>query len=110
MSKQTFTIYGNCQSTILAACLQQVKSFKERFEYHRLPFCHRIKSDDYQRLLDNISNIDLLITQPVSEKFRGGGYGSKTLIDLSNNYLGIPSLQFFGYFPSLSRFVTSGGQ
>ena len=104
MSKQVFTIYGNCQSTILAACLQQVKSFKERFEYRRLPFCHRIKSTEYEKLCDDISNIDLLITQPVSTEFRGGGYDSKTLTDLSDNYLGFPSLQFFGYFPSLSRF------
>ena len=99
-----FTVYGNCQSTILAACLQQVEDFKNTYEYQRIPFCHRMTSKEYNKLSLNIKDIDLLITQPVSSQFRGGGFESNYLSNLAKFSIGFPSLQFYGYFPSLSRF------
>ena len=99
-----FTVYGNCQSTVLAACLQQVEDFKNTYEYHRIPFCHRITSDEYNKLALDLKDIDLLITQPVSSQFRGGGFQSAHLSQLAKSSIGFPSLQFYGYFPSLSRF------
>ena len=104
MTKKRFTIYGNCQSTVLAASLQRVKSFKDKYQYVRLPFCHRISSDQYKIFASNMKDIDLLITQPVSSKFRGGGFDSHYFSKLASNVLGVPSLQFYGYFPELSRF------
>jgi len=102
--KKQFTVYGNCQSTILAACLQQVKSFSDNYKYIRLPFCHRISSDEYKKAASMMADLNLFIYQPVSSAFRGGGFDSQTLSDLAPNSLGIPSLQFYGYFPSLTRF------
>ena len=99
-----FTVYGNCQSTVLAACLQRVDHFRATYEYHRIPFCHRITSNQYQQLSCDLKGIDLLITQPVSSAFRGGGFESIHLSQLAKTSIGFPSLQFYGYFPSLSRF------
>ena len=105
MTKKTFTVYGNCQSTIIAASLQRIKSFADNYQYVRLPPCHRITSDQYQKFASNIKDIDLLITQPVSSNFRGGGFDSHYLSRSARNVLRVPSLQFYGYFPSLSRFT-----
>ena len=102
--KKIFTVYGNCQSTILAACLQQIKSFKDNFQYYRLPFCHRITSEQYNTLLTKIDGVDLILTQPVSCQFRGGGFDSQSLSKLAKTSISFPSLQFYGYFPSLTRF------
>ena len=103
--KKKFTVYGNCQSTVLADCLQRVKSFKNIYQYYRIPFCHRMTSNEYKTLAAELNNIDLLITQPVSTQFRGGGFDSNYLSRLAKYSMGFPSLQFYGYFPSLSRFT-----
>lgn len=103
--KKKFTVYGNCQSTVLADCLQRVKSFKNIYQYYRIPFCHRMTSNEYKTLAAELNNIDLLITQPVSTQFRGGGFDSDYLSRLAKYSIGFPSLQFYGYFPSLSRFT-----
>lgn len=102
-----FTVYGNCQASVLAACLQKVESFSRHFSYYRIAPCHRINPGDYANLLSRLVDIDLLIAQPVTNQFRGGGFGVSSLIEMSSHCLLFPSLQFYGYFPSLSRLSLS---
>lgn len=100
---KTYTIYGNCQSTIIASCLARVVNFNDRYKYVRQPYCHRISKIQYEQLKISIIDYDLLIAQPVSNQFRGGGFGSGELQSRCENNILFPSLQFYGYFPSLSR-------
>ena len=109
--KSTFMVYGNCQSTAIAAALQRISSFSKHFTFSRIPFCHQITNDQFQQVKSNISGCRLFIFQPIAPTFRGGGFATGDLIDsLPSDTLkvGFPSLQFYGYFPSLVRLnVTS---
>lgn len=98
----TYSIYGNCQAVALAKILSICDSFRNSYSYIRLKPVHRITHDEYFDLSENVApNLSFLLSQPISEEYRGGGFGSKLLEATTERFYYFPSIQFHGYFVGL---------
>lgn len=96
-----YTIYGNCQAVALAKIMSVYEDFIKEYSFVRLKPVHRIGLDEIHSLKKNlISTLDLVLAQPISDEFRGGGFGTKEILT-ENKYakkILFPSMQFYGYF------------
>lgn len=102
-----YTIYGNCQAIALAKVMSVNEKFIQRYSFVRLKPVHRMNLNEMNSFKKNlISTLDLILAQPVSEEFRGGGFGSKEILKKIKHAKKIvyPSMQFYGYFPGMSNF------
>ena len=94
-------IYGNCQANALGGLLKISSEFSESYFFERTTPVHRIPLAEHANFLERrLPDLDLLICQPVSQKFRGGGYGTGDLINqlpCDCKVIFFPSLQFYGY-------------
>ncbi len=99
---KTYSIYGNCQAVALAKVLSTCDYFKKNYSFVRLKPVHRIAHDEYIDFSENIApKLSFLLSQPVSDEYRGGGYGSESLKTSCDSFLYFPSIQFHGYFLGL---------
>ncbi|MDQ7727285.1 WcbI family polysaccharide biosynthesis putative acetyltransferase [Halomonas sp. SpR8] len=101
MSKEKVIIYGNCQANALGGLLKISEEFSERYDFVRVTPVHRVKVAEHREFCENlVKHCAAFLYQPVSDKFRGGGFGYKTVCSyLSNDAFraSFPSLQFYGY-------------
>lgn len=99
---KTYSIYGNCQAVALAKVLSTSDNFKQNYTFIRVKPVHRIEQGEYSDFSENIvPNLSFLLSQPISEDYRAGGFGSELLKRRSDNFFYFPSIQYHGYFPGL---------
>lgn len=103
-----YAILGNCQANAIASTLQGCKEFKETFSFEKVTPIHRISKADHQTFASEIlPEIDLFAYQPISEDFRGGGFGFETalpFLSARTKTVSYPSIQFYGYHGSALTF------
>lgn len=96
-----YCILGNCQANALASTLQVCKTFKSTYQFQRVTPIHRISHKEHQKFLTELlPEVDLFIYQPISESFRGGGFGFNAVFERlppSAVVVSYPSIQFYGY-------------
>lgn len=107
-----YTIYGNCQARIIARVLNSSKMFKNQFEYIDIKAVHRMTLKDLEYTINEVlPQLDLLIFQPVSDKFNNDErYSTNNFLQkLKSKAISIsfPSCYFSGYNPELKRIVSS---
>ncbi|WP_439595088.1 WcbI family polysaccharide biosynthesis putative acetyltransferase [Falsiroseomonas sp.] len=107
---KTAAIYGNCQANALGALLQVSAEFKAEYRFLRMPPVHRISGPALRDFLaQTAGDLGVLIHQPVSAAFRGGGFGAEDIrrqLGPATQVLSFPSLQFYGY--QASAYVLTG--
>lgn len=107
-------VYGNCQSMALKGLLKQNPQFNKHYEIVECPSVHLLTQDDLPNQELILSDVDLLIHQPVSDNYKG-------LYQLSTNYLksklkpkakviSFPVAYFTGYNPEMVYLKTKNGQ
>ena len=105
--KKKFTIYGNCQASILAKFMLNSKEFRKQYEYIPIPPVYTLNDYLINQLLDEVfPSLDLLIYQPVSNKLNGEQYSSNYISKFLKNkcqLVSFPSCYFKGYFPELDQ-------
>lgn len=98
---KNYCILGNCQANAISATLQVCAEFKENFSFTRTTPIHRTSVEEHRVFLtETLPKTDLFIYQPISTKYRGGGFGfDSALPHLSGNanVVSFPSIQFYGY-------------
>jgi hypothetical protein len=99
-----YCILGNCQANALASTLQVCAEFKRTYAFQRVTPIHRITQLEQDHFLNEIlPQTDLFAYQPISESYRGGGFGFNTaLSNLTDRTKAVsyPSIQFYGYHAS----------
>jgi hypothetical protein len=103
-----YTVYGNCQARVLASVLNSSKIFKSQFEYLDVKAVHKMTPKDLECTINEVlPQLDLLIFQPVSEKYQNNErYSTNYLLQkLKSDAMSIsfPSCYFSGYNPELKR-------
>lgn len=98
---KTYCILGNCQANAIASTLQVCAEFKQEFALQRVKPIHRISADEHAAFLNDIlPEATLFMYQPISENYRGGGFGfARAVANLTNKttVISYPSIQFYGY-------------
>ena len=101
-----YSVFGNCQANPIGTILQSDQSFKQEFEF--VPFskpAFALRAEDIEATMEHLSNLDVLITQNVSEKF--GVFSSRNLIanlKPGARVIRIPNVYFSGYTPEVTYF------
>jgi hypothetical protein len=103
MSKN-FTIIGNCQARSLSEFLLSNNDFNKIYKYIQINDIFRMDEDELNYLYLNILPIlDLIIIQPISEKYRNNyKYSTKSILNNVNTNckkIMFPSLYFDYYHP-----------
>lgn len=102
--RKKYCVLGNCQANALAATLQISKSFKEQYEFSRTTPIHRIAKRDHVQFVNEVlPEIEFFMYQPISEGFRGGGFGFQEMLEATPEgatIISYPSIQFYGYHAS----------
>lgn len=107
-------VYGNCQAMALKGLLKQNPKFKKYYEIVDCKSVYLLNKEDLPNQELIISDVDLLIHQPVSDNYKG-------LYQLSTNYLksklkqnakvvSFPVAYFTGYNPELVYLKNNSGQ
>jgi predicted SAM-dependent methyltransferase len=112
--KKTYTVYGNCQGQALSKTLKLHEKFMEQYEYIQIKPVQNIKIDELKTIGEKIlSKVDLLIYQPVSNKYKNTNvFASDNILSyLKKNciYISFPSCYFGGYFPELITIKDENG-
>lgn len=98
---KTYCILGNCQANAIASSLQVCAAFKEQFTLARVTPIHRISAEEHADFLNDIMpRADLFMYQPISEGYRGSGFGFGTALGrlpAGAMVISYPSIQFYGY-------------
>jgi hypothetical protein len=102
MEKKTFTIFGNCQISLISYLLDN-KSFIENYQYIQLPAVFSVNQSDMDNLYKVIRDVDLLIIQPINKNFNNienlGTYDIISKTKPSCKIILFPSLHFSFYNP-----------
>ncbi|NEX47754.1 WcbI family polysaccharide biosynthesis putative acetyltransferase [Pseudotabrizicola algicola] len=97
----TYCILGNCQANAIASTLQVCAAFREQYAFQKIKPIHRISAEDHRHFLSEIlPAAALFMYQPISENYRGGGFGFAEAIkhlDSKTKVISYPSIQFYGY-------------
>lgn len=104
VSSRSYCILGNCQANALASTLQVCEEFRRTYQFRRVTPIHRIARSDHEHFLKEIlPETDLFLYQPISDQFRGGGFGFEDAIAAlgpRTKVISYPSIQFYGYHAS----------
>ncbi|MEG3766279.1 WcbI family polysaccharide biosynthesis putative acetyltransferase [Alteromonas sp. 14N.309.X.WAT.G.H12] len=107
-----FSVFGNCQADPLGLILQSNENFKKEYEFIRFAKpAFALRAEDIDQTMALLSEIDVLITQNVSEKF--GVFSTRNLIanlKPGARVIRIPNVYFSGYTPEISYFRAAGAQ
>lgn len=98
---KTYCILGNCQANAIASTLQVCAEFRQQYAYQRVKPIHRISPEDHTLFLrDILPATTLFMYHPISENYRGGGFGFAQAIKhlcSETTVISYPSIQFYGY-------------
>jgi hypothetical protein len=101
---KSYCIFGNCQANAIASTLQACAQFKQSFALQRIKPIHRISAEEHTHFLNNIlPGTSLFMYQPISDGYRGGGFGFARAINhlsAQTTVISYPSIQFYGYHAS----------
>ncbi len=105
MTTKTFTVIGNCQAPCMAHALLSNPTFREQYEWHRIPPVHNLNLEQISNQFEKLKEFDLIIYQPVINAARFGEFEIEHLrkeLAGTCDLLCIPSCYFNGYFPTIS--------
>lgn len=105
MNKKKAIIIGSCHARPLCATLMRSKSMTRVFTLTAFPAVHIATAAQVKKLHIELSSIDLVITQNITETYRGRiGLGTTTIKKLLNKDCRViiyPSTYWNGYNPEL---------
>ena len=99
-------VFANCQASPITSILRQLTS---DLNIVQCPPVHTLTSKDERMLSELIETTDIVVHQPIGEKF--GPLSSARLIERfpSKTYVSFPSIYFSGFFPHLTYLRLQGG-
>jgi 2-polyprenyl-3-methyl-5-hydroxy-6-metoxy-1,4-benzoquinol methylase len=98
--QETYTIYANCQTSLIQAHLNLSEEFRQKYRYEELPRNYVAIQQELNIPEDVISRTKLLIYQPVDDK-----YGTRSSDYIINKVpsdcicISFPYVYFEGYWP-----------
>lgn len=99
--KKTFTVLGNCQTVAITDYLLSSRDFTKEYELIRIPPVHTLTKDMQKQYFDEIKNVDLILTQPITDKTRFPFLNNDVIKNIENkNIITFPSAYYSGYFPT----------
>lgn len=104
MIRKKCVLIGTCQLDAISKILNNSRDFMNQYEIHKIIMVHVESEKEINNFFDNgIDDTDLIIAQPISQKYRKGLFSTKRLKKKSNcKIIMIPFLYFTGYFPSMT--------
>lgn len=99
-------ILGTCQSKAIFNMLRTSEIFNKEFKVEVFLVTHEASEDDIENFFSNLSGIDIIIHQPVSENYRDGIISTFKIMNeikkVNKNIISIlyPYIYWDGYFPS----------
>lgn len=103
--QQSYTIYANCQTTLIQAHLNLSEEFRQRYKYEALPRNYVAIQQELEIPEDVISRTKLLIYQPLDNQ----KYGVRSSEYLKNQVsddcvcVSFPYVYFQGYWPENTK-------
>lgn len=96
---------GTCQLKAISDILSKCSDFTSEYEICKVILVHSTSKEDINNFFTNeLKDVDLVICQPVSPKYRKGLVSTKRLLEYkpkSCQTILVPYLYFDGYFPSI---------
>jgi len=105
------SIIGNCQAQVIQKIIKL--STGEDFDVPIIKPVHMLSPEDLHLLHNDVSTSNILITQLISDNYRGFKIGTnqlRKLLPLGAKCLIIPNIHWEGYFPSLTYLKDDHGQ
>jgi len=94
-------LIGSCQMEGICSML------KDYIDIQRTIVVH--KEQNYGSFLDKCNDYDLIISQPISDKFRDGEFATEKILKIyKGKFIMIPYVYFKGYFPELTYLYSDG--
>ncbi|GAA3535776.1 hypothetical protein AFL01nite_08120 [Aeromicrobium flavum] len=104
-ARPTLVAYGNCQAEAVAKILARYPDVNDRFRVVRIPAVHEMRPRDIPAVQRHVAQAGLIVTQPVSDGYRGLPLGTREMLDIapsSARVVTFPSIQFSGLHPYLA--------
>lgn len=100
-NKKTFTVLGNCQTVAIADHLLSSKDFSKEYELIRTPPVHTLTKEMQKQHFNEIKNLDLVLTQPITDKTRFPLLNNDVIKNIEKKHIiTFPSAYYSGYFPT----------
>lgn len=102
--QQSYTIYANCQTSLIQAHLNLSEEFRQRYKYEALPRNYAAIQQNLEIPEDVISRTKLLIYQPIDSKYetRSSSY-LKSKVASDCICISFPYVYFQGYWPENTK-------
>lgn len=102
--KKSYTIYANCQTSLIQAHLDLSEEFRQKYKYEALPRNYVAIQQELEIPEDIIQRTELLIYQPIDNKYqtRSSDY-LKSKVNSNCICISFPYVYFQGYWPENTK-------
>lgn len=102
--QQTYTIYANCQTSLIQAHLNLSEEFRQKYKYEELPRNYVAIQKELEIPEDIVNRTKLLIYQPIDNKYetRSSDY-IKNKVSSDCICISFPYIYFQGYWPENTK-------